>query len=51
MTHYTTLISNLKRGILRFSEKISDELSRPNFKFVSQMIYDSFVHLTRHISD
>lgn len=37
--YYTTLNYNLKRGILKFSEKISKNLSRPNFKFVSQMIY------------
>lgn len=34
-----TLNHNLKRGILKFSEKISKNLSRPQFKFVSQMIY------------
>ena len=34
-----TLNHNLKRGILKFSEKISKNLSRPEFKFVSQMIF------------
>ena len=34
-----TLNHNLKRGILKFSEKISKNLSRPQFKFVSQMIF------------
>lgn len=34
-----TQTHNLKRGILRFSEKISKNLSRPVFKFVSQMLY------------
>ena len=34
-----TLNHNLKRGILKFSEKISKNLTRPQFKFVSQMIY------------
>lgn len=29
MTQYTTLNHNLKRGILRFSEKISKDLSKP----------------------
>jgi hypothetical protein len=33
------MASNLKRGIVRFSEKISKGLSRPDFKFVSQMLY------------
>lgn len=37
--YYNTLTYNLKRGILKFSEKISKNLSRPEFKFVSQMIF------------
>ena len=37
--YFNTLNHNLKRGILKFSEKISKNLSRPQFKFVSQMIY------------
>lgn len=37
--HCSTLNHNLKRGILKFSEKISKNFSRPNFKFVSQMIF------------
>ena len=37
--YYNTLNHNLKRGILKFSEKISKNLSRPEFKFVSQMIF------------
>lgn len=39
MINYTTLNSNLKRGILRFSEKISKNLSKPTLKFVCNMIY------------
>lgn len=39
MTNYTTLSSNLKRGILRFSEKISKKFSKPALKFVCNMIY------------
>ena len=50
MTHYTTLSSNLKRGILRFAEKISDGLSRPDFKFVSQMIYGILSAQSCHLS-
>ena len=34
-----TLNHNLKRGILKFCEKISKNFSRPEFKFVSQMMY------------
>ena len=50
MSHYTTLSSNLKRGILRFSEKISDGLSGPSFKFVSQMIYGILSAQSCHLS-
>lgn len=37
--YFNTQGYNLKRGILKFSEKISKNLSRPEFKFVSQMIF------------
>ena len=50
MTNYTTLNSNLKRGILRFSERISCELARPEFKFVSQMIYGLLGGQSCHLS-
>ena len=39
MINYTTLNSNLKRGILNFSEKISKEFSRPVMKFICNMIF------------
>ena len=39
MNDYNILGSNLKRKILRFSEKISNGLSRPKFKFICQMSY------------
>ena len=39
MTNYTTLNSNLKRGILRFSEKSSKKFTRPVMKFICDMIY------------
>lgn len=39
MINYTTLNSNLKRGILNFSEKISKKFSRPDMKFICNMIY------------
>jgi len=51
MTHYTTLGSNLKRGILHFSENISKGLSRPEFKFVSQMIYGMLCSQSCHLSN
>jgi len=50
MTNYTTLGNNLKRGILRFSEKISQGLSRPDFKFISQMIYGLLSSQSSHLS-
>lgn len=39
MINYTTLNSNLKRGILNFSEKISKNFSRPVMKFICNMIF------------
>jgi len=50
MFNYNTLGSNLKRGILRFSEKICFGLSRPDFKFVSQMIYGILSSKSCHLS-
>jgi hypothetical protein len=50
MINYTTLGSNLKRGILKFSEKICDGLSRPQFKLVSQMIYGILSSQSCHLS-
>jgi len=50
MTHYTTMSSNLKRGILRFSEAISSGLSRPEFKFISQLIYGMLAAHSCHLS-
>jgi hypothetical protein len=50
MNNYSTLGSNLKRGILRFSEKISNGLSRPDFKFISQMIYGILSSQSCHLS-
>ena len=39
MINYTTLNSNLKRGILNFSEKISKKFNRPTMKFICNMIF------------
>ena len=50
MANYNTLGSNLKRGVLRFSEKITHGLSRPDFKFVSQMIYGMLCSQSCHLS-
>lgn len=50
MNNYNTMASNLKRGIVRFSEKISKGLSRPEFKFVSQMVYGMLCSQSCHLS-
>jgi len=50
MTNYTTLGSNLKRGILKFSEKICNGLTRPQFKLISQMIYGILSSQSCHLS-
>jgi len=50
MNNYSILSSNLKRRLLRFSEKISIGLTRPEFKFVSQMIYGILSSQNCHLS-
>ena len=50
MINYNTLNSNLKRGILKFTEKISLGMSRPVFKFISQMIYGMLNCQSCHLS-
>jgi len=50
MSNYNTMASNMKRGILRFSEKISKGLSRPDFKFVTQMVYGMLCSQSCHLS-
>jgi hypothetical protein len=42
--------SNLKRGILRFSEAISSGLSRPELKLISQLIYGMLSAQSCHLS-
>ena len=39
MSHYNTLGNGLKRGLLRFSEKISKGFYRPERRFVAEMIF------------
>jgi hypothetical protein len=50
MTNYSILSSNLKRGLIQFSERISSRLSRPNFKFISQMVYGILSSQSCHLS-
>ena len=51
MTQYTTKSSNLKRGILRFSEVICKGLSRPTMKLIFQMIYGMLAAQSCHLSE
>lgn len=51
MSNYSILSSNLKRGLLRFSEAISTGLTRPEFKFVSQMLYGMLCKQSCHLSN
>ena len=39
MINFNTTASNLTRKILRFSEKVSKGLKRPEFKLISDMLY------------
>ncbi len=39
MKDHSILSSNVKRTLVRFSERICQSLTRPMFKFVAQMIY------------
>lgn len=51
MNNYSILGSNIKRKIIRFSEKLCEGLSRPQFKFVSQMIYGMMCAQSCHLSE
>ncbi len=50
MTNYNTVSSNLKRSLVNFSERISKGMGRPDFKFVSQMIYGILSAQSCHLS-
>ena len=39
MINYNTLGNNLKRGILKYSEKVSKNFSKPKQKFIADMVY------------
>lgn len=39
MTNYSTLGHNLKRGIFKFCEKLSNGMYRPTQKFITDMVY------------
>jgi len=50
MINYNTTNSNLKRGILNYSKKISKGLKRPEMKFVGDMTYGILASKSCHIS-
>ena len=50
MNNHSILSSNVKRGLLRFSERISEGLPRPDFKFVAQMVYGILSAQSCHLS-
>lgn len=50
MNHHTILTSNVKRGLLRFTEGISRGMTRPEFKFISQMLYGILSAQSCHLS-
>jgi hypothetical protein len=50
MTNYTTLGSNLKRGIFKFCEKISDGRGRTALKFVTDMVYGLLASKSCHLT-
>ena len=50
MNNHSILGSNVKRALLRFSERISNGLTRPEFKFVAQMMYGILSAQSCHLS-
>ena len=50
MINYTTLAYQLKREILRFSKKICKGLTRPEFKFITDMPYGMLESNSCHLS-
>ena len=51
MVNYNILNHNVKRGILNFSKRICENLFRPEYKFVSQMIYGILRSQSCHLSE
>ena len=51
MNKNTTLRGQLKRDLLHFCEKISDGLTRPMMKFLSQMLYGLLANQSVMLSD
>ena len=51
MINYNRLSYELKRNITRYSEKISNGLTRPQFKFITQMLYGLLEGKKAHLSE
>ncbi|MHB8065695.1 MAG: transposase [Ruminiclostridium sp.] len=51
MINFNRLSYELKRNIVRYSEKISIGLTRPQFKFVTQMLYGLLDGKKAHLSE
>jgi hypothetical protein len=51
MINYSKLSYKIKRKVLTFSNKISKNLSRPTYKFITQMIYGILENQTVLLSD
>lgn len=51
MINYNRLSYELKRNITRYSEKISNGLTRPQFEFVTQMLYGLLEGKKAHLSE
>jgi hypothetical protein len=50
MTNYSTLGSNLKRGIFNFSEKLGKGFSRPIQKFIAEIIFGLIAAQSCHLT-
>jgi hypothetical protein len=51
MTNYSTIGHNIKRGIFNFCEKLSKGLTRPNQKFITDMVYGLKASQTCNLTD
>ena len=50
MNNHSILSSNVKRGLVRFSERICKGMTRPEYKFVAQMVYGVLSAQSCHLS-
>jgi len=50
MNNHSIMSSNVKRVLIRFSERMSEGMTRPAFKFVAQMLYGILSAQSCHLS-